>query len=314
MPVDYKIAPWLRPADTTGAYAKGFGLGNQAGQAQAQIAMERARLNEASNRTAVEIALKQQQLEKESMVEAQKLEVAKAYHQQQAELKQQELEQKAQAIQEKVKQAAQQQIQMERYRQAIANGDDPALATLMHASGLPNMGGAVGTSIREISQRNNPKEAELRTARVGDADFPYLQTPNGAIHPLTMPVTKDATLYQLDQMIKSLPAKKRALGTNYNEVASGLMEMYKNKLKQTQGKPEAQASETKVNPWPTKLEDAVEGQIYNHPKRGPLRYDGSGKFSPVVPTQSATETPSDTEVADTGETDTTASEDNTEEA
>jgi len=62
MPVNYNLSaqPWLKPADPTAAYAKGFGLGNQAGQAQAQIAMERARLQEANNRTAVEIALKQE--------------------------------------------------------------------------------------------------------------------------------------------------------------------------------------------------------------------------------------------------------------
>lgn len=328
MPVNYNVSaqPWLRPADSAGAYAKGYGLGQQSGQAQAQIAMERARLQEASNRTAVEIALRQQQLERESMVDQQKLEVAKAYHEQQASLKNQELEMKQQALQEKVKQAAQQQMQMERFRQAIARGDDPALATLMHASGLPNMAGATSGAVRQLSDRMNPDTAEYMPIPFNTVSGKtgYYSKKTGALHFEPGDNTPQMRLGELKGIMQ---LSKQDFGGDTNKMAAVKGQASSEMQRILSGAPaKSSGAQQKVNPWTTNPDKLVKGEIYLHDIRGPLRYDrdvkdAKGKmvphFSPVTPNQTSMETPSDTEIAaaDTGESDATdLSADDSEEA
>jgi len=156
----YTLNPnaWVKPADITGAYSKGFGLGLQGGEAQARIAMERARLNQQSQHTALSLALEQQKQERDSMVEQQKLEILKAYHQQEAELGHQKLDQIEEGIQQKIKEAAAHTLAYENYKSAIAGGMTPIEATLQFAGGMgPQARAAWSTALRENNRAADQK-------------------------------------------------------------------------------------------------------------------------------------------------------------
>ncbi len=300
MPVNYPIAPWLRPADTTGAYAKGFGLGNQAGQAQAQIAMERARLQEANNRTAVEIALKQQQLEKESMVEAQKLEVAKAYHEQQASLKNQELEMKQQALQEKVKDAAAREALLARYRQNIANGADPIKETLALA-GQTGTGAEVAQALRSYGLANKEtgsREPLRKTFDIDGKKVEAIYNPASG-HFLFAPSDKTPQMKPseaINALGKTLEWTPKQFGGNTNLLQS-IQQGAISDLQKSRGGV-APAAQRKINPFPKSPDDAVKGELYDTPQ-GVLEFNGKKFVTPMKP-QAAVEAPSDSELVDTG--------------
>ncbi len=320
MPINYGLSaqPWLKPADPSAAYAKGFGLGNQAGAAQAQIAMERARLNEASNRTAVEIALKQQQLEKESMVEAQKLEVAKAYHQQQAELQSQALEQKQQALQEKIKQAAQQQMQMDRFRQAIANGDDPVRASLALA-GLTGTGALTSKALGLMDERLNPQTHEPQIKQLQDGSLIAWNPGNKNFGVTRIPSDKSNQIPLKDLYAQSLKITQE-LGMHLDPITGKKDSLYptlEKSLNELQGMIEARQNsgsgsgqdlpvDWTVLPWPKKEDALQKGRLYDTPAKGIMYYDKSGKWTrPMSPAvhqnqlSMAGEDQSDAEVADT---------------
>jgi len=293
----YPIAPWIKAADPAANYAKGFSLGMQGGEAQARIAMERARLNHDATRQALAFTLEQQKAERDSMVEQQKLEVAKAYHQQQTELRQQDLAQKEELIQQRIKQAAAQQMQMERYRMAVASGKDPAQAALEILPGAPGMGGLLSASLRsqKEAQEYTPQEGEisgqkyLYSKRTGTPHFlPRDKTPE--VNAAQMINAADKTLMWSPDMFT-----KRGLDTN---TLSSLQSMALSKAQQAlTGKSATNAPAAgKINPWPATEKDAVKGELYQHPN-GVFQFDGK-RFVPVAPIATKPQASLDSEPSD----------------
>jgi len=265
MAVNYQIPNWIHGADPAANYAKGFSLGMQGGEAQARIAMERARLNHDATRQALAFTLEQQKAERDSMVEQQKLEVAKAYHQQQTELRQQDLQQKEELIQQRIKQAAAQQMQVERFRMAVASGKDPAQAALEFLPGAPGMGGLLSASLRsqKEAQEYTPQEGELNgqkylySKRTGTPHFlPRDKTPE--VNAAQMINAADKTLMWSPDMFS-----KRGLDTN---TLSSLQSMALSKAQQAlTGKATTNAPAAgKINPWESDPKKVIEGQLYDH--------------------------------------------------
>lgn len=316
MPVNYQIPPWLKPADPAGAYAKGFGLGNQAGHVQAQIAMERARLNQEATQQALAITLKQQQVEHENMVEQQKLEVAKAYHQQQTELQAQALQQKERVLQDKIKEEAARQLAITQFRQAVASGEDPTNAMLKYGAGIPSLSGPTSTALRTSEAR----KAESVTPQIMEVDLGdgrkqklVFNPRTGNIHfpPSVKPENIPGLVNSLDKTLQWSPDM---FGGDTNRLASIQEAVKKRTESALSGGAAAPAAQNKINPWPVPVgtpadeKHFTKGQIYLHPTKGPVRYEGGKDFSPVTKPQASLDATSDSEYADTqAEPDTTES-------
>lgn len=317
MAVNYQLPNWLKSADVTGAYSKGFGLGMQGGQAQAQIAMERARLAQHANQQAVEITLRQQQHERESMVEQQKLEVSKAYHQQQTALKEQELEQKQQLIQERIKEAAQRQMVMERFKNAVSNGGDPVREALGLA-GLSGTGTLTAKALGLMDERNNPQRHEPQFQQLpdgssiawnpGNKNFAITRIPNDKGNQIPLKdlyVQRLKTAQELAMHIDPTTGKKDplypTLEKSFNELQDMIEARKSGGVKSDQDLP----SDWTVLPWPKAESELQKGRLYNTPARGIMYYDKGGKWarpmSPAVHQNqlSMTDEEPETEVADT---------------
>jgi len=139
----YPIVPWLKPADATGAYTKGYSLGQQGAQVASQIALAQQRLAHDAQRAQVEVALRQQAIQEKSIIEQQRLEVARAYHDQMVSLQQQKLADAEAKVHEKMKQDALRAQAMQTYARAIASGADPVQAS---SALFPSMGTGAQTA------------------------------------------------------------------------------------------------------------------------------------------------------------------------
>jgi len=126
---NYPIPSWLKPADTTNAYTKGYSLGQQGAQVASQIAHAQQRLAHDAQRAQVEVALRQQEIERVSIYKQQQLEVEKAYHDQMVQIEQRKLADAEAKVQEKMKQDALRAQAMQTYAHAIASGVDPVQAS-----------------------------------------------------------------------------------------------------------------------------------------------------------------------------------------
>lgn len=138
MPVNYQLPPWLdqkaaiNPAD---AYVQSLHIG-------AQIGMEKSRLQQENEIARMQADAKRQEMERRAAMDAQQLEVARAYHQQQNELKLAELNQQQELITAKATEAARrfsaQQRYRQRYTELTASGIEPDRAAATAA--LENAG------------------------------------------------------------------------------------------------------------------------------------------------------------------------------
>lgn len=185
----YPIAPWLRPADTTSATERGYGIGLESAKASASIEQARAQMQAAAQKTQLSIALQQQSFERDSQMEQQKLEVAKSYHDQLTQLKQEQLDQEQQKIQQQTQAAARKysaQAAVQRDYQALLSNDpdmkpEQAIiqATMMHAGelgGTLSGMGALGTALSKMRSAEVP-EPVLRSAQTDSGMTDYLVNP-----------------------------------------------------------------------------------------------------------------------------------------
>lgn len=148
----YPIAPWLHPQDTVGPYVQGLHLG-------AQLQQERQRLSQQAAEAAVRAQMQQEQMERESMIEQQRIEVSKAQQQQEVALKQQELAQHQQTIQMATEQAARKFQAMQAYQAEIAQpGADPLKAILKYGPAMGQQASAEAAAIRasQMAARQGP--------------------------------------------------------------------------------------------------------------------------------------------------------------
>lgn len=144
MPVNYQLPPWLdqkaaiNPAD---AYVQSLHIG-------AQIGMEKSRLQQENEIARMQADAKRQEMERRAAMDAQQLEVARAYHQQQNELRLADLNQKQQLIEAQAQDAARKFTAQQRYRQRFqeltAAGIDPDQAA--RTAALENAGELLGPS------------------------------------------------------------------------------------------------------------------------------------------------------------------------
>ena len=301
MPINYPQSNWIQPADPAANYGKGFGLGLQAGHAQAQIAMERARLAEAQNRTAVTLALEQQKIQRESMVDQQKLEVAKAYHEQQGALKAQELEMKQQALQEKVKEAAARSLAMERFKNQIQQpGADLVRSYIENFAGLEH-GAGMGTAFREFEDRSNPaKVPKVHKLQLSDGTFvDVIAGPGGNPHsalgfmPKTPVLNPDRATTTLNTLLNISPDMMARRGLDTNSLPS-LQKMALDRVtagfRGVQPAGGGAAPQQEVLPYPKSKEDAVKGKLYQT-KWGVSEWTGDQwrPLNPVTETSPAAE-------------------------
>jgi len=296
MPVNYQVPNWIHGADPAQNYAKGFSLGLQGGQAQAHIAMERARLNHDATRQALAFTLEQQKAERESMVEQQKLEVAKAYHQQQTELKAQELEQKEAMLQQKIKEAAARQMVMDRYRQAISNNEDPVRATLGLA-GMTGTAGPVSKALGLIDERNNPQLHEPQIKQLpdgtsiawnpGNKNFAITRIPSDKGNQIPLKdlyVQSLKTAQELSMHIDPTTGKKDPMYGTLEKSLNELQDMIQARQKIGGGSEQDLPSDWTVLPWPKKETELQKGRLYDTPARGIMYYDKGGKWTrPMSP-------------------------------
>lgn len=157
MPVNYQLPSWLaqqaapNPAE---AYIQNLRVG-------AQIGMEKSRLQQENEIARMQADAKRQEMERRAAMDAQQLEVARAYHQQQNELKLAELNQQQELITAKATEAARrfsaQQRYRQRYTELTASGIEPDRAAATAA--LENAGelGISPTEIGAFSKALHPK-------------------------------------------------------------------------------------------------------------------------------------------------------------
>jgi len=326
----YSLNPnnWIKPPDITGAYAKGYGLGSQAGEIQARIAMERARLDQQSQHAAMSLALESQKQERDSMVEQQRLEIAKAYHQQEAELGHQKLDQAEQMVQQKIKDAAARSLAMENFKQAIANKVDPIQAVFQNINGLPaGMGSAALKAITGTEKGNaftflqsqRDKAYARGDTQAGDELAGRVQKLSGTDDQSraksTLQSIAAAKLRHIDaellkpenseaQARKNKTAFERRKALIYDRLDTGnqLNDISSTSTIATPGASSAPAPATglKILPLPPKGQEGIDGGLYYTPK-GVLQYNKEKKqYLPPTPQASAEPEPSDTEVADSG--------------
>lgn len=120
----YPIPNWIsRPADTPAAYTQGIQIG-------AQIAQERNRMQMQAEQAAMNAAIRQQEAERESIRQQQRIEIDKAYQQAQIGLRKQQLDQAAASIALRTSQAARQFAAQQTYQRRIMAGEDPAKVML----------------------------------------------------------------------------------------------------------------------------------------------------------------------------------------
>ncbi len=188
MAVNYQLPPWVKGANTSEFYARGFPLGLQAGEAaarlqhiQAQMQLEAQRIAIENQHTQMRIQLAQQEFERNSIQKQQELEVLKAYHEEQSHLKQEQIAQ----AEEKIQQAAaitahkyQAQVMMtRRAQQLMAGGMKPEEAFVRAAMENPETSGSAMASLARAAGAN----ATLPDLQVQNVQVPG---PNGTTIPL----------------------------------------------------------------------------------------------------------------------------------
>lgn len=308
MPINYPLSiPWIRGgADIASNYAKGFGLGQQAGDAAARINIARQQISEQSNRTALELALKQQQNERDNLIEQQKLQVAQAYHQQQSALKEQQLDQAQQLLETKVKDAAAHSLAREQFRQALQQPNADVLRSFVNSfGGLEKIPG-MGQALKELEDRNAPLNSVLpiaHTLDIGGRKVNMVVNPKSGHFELekadkVSKIDADRAMTSLDKAMMMSPETWAQRGMDTNALAQ-LQKTYLQRAQSaasgTTNAPSPIPNQIQVLPLPANKSELIKGSPY-HTKYGAAIWDGNN-FTPI---QSApSENPSDNEESDT---------------
>lgn len=289
----YQIPPWIKAPDVVGAYSRGYGLGQQSGQAQAHIAMEQARLSHQSQVTGIEIQLKQQQLERESIQKQQELEVAKHYHDEMTSLKQQELADAEKKMQDQAKIAAQKSQAFLLYQHAITPKDqgglgmDQTKAMMMYGPGF----GAMGPTSTALNAINKPAPlppgVPVQASTVVDKDgnaipgfISFLNASRTGYDVRSQRASSDEiTPKQAVDTLKGMAQWSYLPGVNTNSLpafASSLQQIAQSGVSKKVNVPGA----VPLSIEGKKKEDLVSGQTYQT-ARGAAVWDGS-VFKPIT--------------------------------
>lgn len=158
----YPLAPWLTPStDTATEYSRGIQTG-------AQIAQERNRMQMQAEQAAMNAAIRQQEAERDSIRQQQKILMEKAYQDAQIGLRKQQLEQQAAVTELRTQQAARRFAAQRSYQQRVMAGEDPAKVMLEIGPSMTDNISGFG-SLYKAAQPTPDFEPITRT--VGKADL-----------------------------------------------------------------------------------------------------------------------------------------------
>jgi len=207
------MAPWIRPANDLGEdYLGGLRAG-------AEIAHQKAALEQQAGLHAMELSLKQQQMARENAIEQQKLEVTKAYHTQQTQLMSQRLEQAQQVANLKTQEAARRFAATQAYQKDLQGGMSPLDAIMRNFPGTDESMTGYGQLARMMQGDKKPvPPPSVENVQVGDRSIPYLKIPeaNGgyrmqAVHEQGRDVQNDA---MIRMRVRELERKRDKLEAN----------------------------------------------------------------------------------------------------
>lgn len=243
---EYPIPPWLaQRSDPAAEYAASF---RQAQQISASMAQEQARLQEASDRAAMEQQVRQKALEQQSALQTQELAQTKAYQDAQIGLRHAELQQGQQKIQMAAEQAARKFQAQAAFQQEIGDGSDPQKITraiLKWGAAMGEPGGATAAAIRASAQKPAFVPGAVQAQPVLDpqtkAPMPgFIATPSAGgnsmtVHPVHNPDTQATT----GQRLTELRSRRKEILDEY----AGRIDSFKPKNEQSRQKWEEDKAE-----------------------------------------------------------------------
>lgn len=215
---NYPIAPWLHPQDTVGPYVQGLHLG-------AQLQQERQRLSQQASQAAVKAQMDQEQMERETMIAQQRIEVSKAQQQQEVALKQQELAQHQQTIQLATEAAARKFQAMQSYQQELAQpGADPLKLIMKYGPAMGQQGSPEAAAIRasQMAAKQGPgglpNVPVMKVGSRGD-EFGMFPRATGGYQPIRLGTQagisdREMQMYSLKMDNSDLTAREVAHRTN----------------------------------------------------------------------------------------------------
>lgn len=190
MPLPIAIPPWLRPQNPVEDYMGGVRSGAQIGEAQAsvaarqqaaqaQMAIAQQRLQQQQQLSEMELMANQKIADERARREQQKIMIDAAYDKERLQLEQDKIQETTRANDLKAQIAARKFQSEQQYRQAIADGMDPAQALIQFGmgAGMPMTG--MAAALKEARPRAEVPEATL--AEFGGAKFLRVPGPNGQV-------------------------------------------------------------------------------------------------------------------------------------